>query len=398
MGQAPVVKIALSGYYGFDNSGDEAVLQSILLALQEQGQAQGVQIEPIVLSANPAKTSAMYGVRAAHRMRPGDLLRTLREADGLISGGGSLLQDATSAKTIPYYLAVLKLAQLFGKPTFVYSQGIGPVNRPMFFGWIRSVFKRCAVVTVRDQESADLLGRMRLPQERITVVPDPVMGLPLRADARGGEAGSPAGGFADAAAPASGADGGAPAERAPVKRTVGVSVRFWNADRSELEALARSLALLLAARPEVRLRFLPFHLPSDEVASQFVIDRLGDHGARAELVRGIEHPQDMLAQVAGCDLLIGMRLHSLIYAASQFVPMVGISYDPKIDQFLHRLGMKAAASTSQFDADKFVEETLRLLDGRDQWAAASRAAIEALKAQAQWPAQRIVAFYKKQPF
>ncbi|MGG1552532.1 polysaccharide pyruvyl transferase CsaB [Paenibacillus ferrarius] len=386
MGQAPVVKIALSGYYGFDNSGDEAVLQSILLALQEQGQAQGVQIEPIVLSANPAKTSAMYGVRAAHRMRPGDLLRTLREADGLISGGGSLLQDATSAKTIPYYLAVLKLAQLFGKPTFVYSQGIGPVNRPMFFGWIRSVFKRCAVVTVRDQESADLLGRMRLPQERITVVPDPVMGLPLRAAARGGGE-SPMGGGSDA-----------PAESAPVKRTVGVSVRFWNADRSELEALSRSLALLLAARPEVRLRFLPFHLPSDEVASQFVIDRLGDHGARAELVRGIEHPQDMLAQVEGCDLLIGMRLHSLIYAASQFVPMVGISYDPKIDQFLHRLGMKAAASTSQFDADKFAEEALRLLDGRDQWAAASRAAIEALKAQAQWPAQRIAAFYKKQPF
>ncbi|MGG1519812.1 polysaccharide pyruvyl transferase CsaB [Paenibacillus oryzisoli] len=387
MGQAPVVKIALSGYYGFDNSGDEAVLQSILLALQEQGQAQGVQIEPIVLSANPAKTSAMYGVRAAHRMRPGDLLRTLREADGLISGGGSLLQDATSAKTIPYYLAVLKLAQMFGKPTFVYSQGIGPVNRPMFFGWIRSVFKRCAVVTVRDQESADLLGQMRLPQERITVVPDPVMGLPLRADARGG-AGSSGGGGSDAAAPASGR----------AVRTVGVSVRFWNADRSELEALARSLALLLAARPEVRLRFLPFHLPSDEVASQFVIDRLGDHGARAELVRGIEHPQDMLAQVAGCDLLIGMRLHSLIYAASQFVPMVGISYDPKIDQFLHRLGMKAAASTSAFDADKFFEEALRLLDGRDQWAAASRAAIEALKAQAQLPAQRIAAFYKKQPF
>lgn len=369
---ATVVKIALSGYYGFDNSGDEAVLQSILFALQEQGREQGVQIEPIVLSANPEKTSAMYGVKAYHRMKPGPLIRALREADGLISGGGSLLQDATSSKTIPYYLAVLKIAQWLGKPTFIYSQGIGPVSRPMFYGWIRSVFQRCAYVSVRDTESADLLVKMRLPRERITVVPDPVMGLPLRG----------VGGAADLAP-----DGSV--------RTVGVSVRFWNEDRSELEALSRSLQVLLAADANVRLRFLPFHLPSDEVASQFVIDRLGDHGSRVEMVRGITHPQDMLAQVAECDLLIGMRLHSLIYAASQFVPMVGISYDPKIDQFLHRLGMKAAASTARFDADAFTAEAQRLLAGREAWAASSRAAIEELKAQAQLPAQRIISFYKQ---
>ncbi|WNR44671.1 polysaccharide pyruvyl transferase CsaB [Paenibacillus roseipurpureus] len=373
MGSAPILKIALSGYYGFDNSGDEAVLQSILFALQEQGQAEGVQIEPIVLSANPEKTTAMYGVKAYHRMKPGSLLQALRESDGLISGGGSLLQDATSSKTIPYYLAVIKIAQWLGKPTFIYSQGIGPVNRPMFYGWIRNVFKRCEVVSVRDVESAELLGRMRLPRERITVVPDPVMGLPLREAV----VDVPGGGAAESAV-----------------RTIGVSVRFWNEDRSELEALARSLQLLLAARTDVRLRFLPFHLPSDEVASQFVIDRLGDHGGRSELVRGVTHPQDMLAQVAGCDLLIGMRLHSLIYAASQYVPMVGISYDPKIDQFLHRLGMKAAASTSSFDAKAFSEEALGLLDAREQWAAASRATIEELKAQAQLPAQRILSFYK----
>ncbi|WP_405031148.1 polysaccharide pyruvyl transferase family protein [Paenibacillus hexagrammi] len=179
-------------------------------------------------------------------------------------------------------------------------------------------------------------------------------------------------------------------------RTVGVSVRFWNQDRSELEALSRSLAQLLAARTDVRLRFLPFHLPSDKVASQYVIDRLGgDHAGRVETARGVVHPQDMLAEVAGCDLLIGMRLHSLIYAASQYVPMVGISYDPKIDQFLHRLGMKAAASTASFDAGAFASEALRLLDGREQWAAEKRAAIEELKAQAQRPAQQIATFFQK---
>jgi polysaccharide pyruvyl transferase WcaK-like protein len=92
-----------------------------------------------------------------------------------------------------------------------------------------------------------------------------------------------------------------------------------------------------------------------------------------EMGQGTDHPQDMLHQVAGCDLMIGMRLHALIYAASQYVPMVGISYDPKIDQFLHRLGMTAAASTVNFDTDAVTTEAVRLLDGRSAWTADKQA-------------------------
>ncbi|WP_206109257.1 polysaccharide pyruvyl transferase family protein, partial [Paenibacillus sp. HB172176] len=178
-----IFRLALSGYYGFRNSGDEAVLKAILLALEEQGKAQGVRIVPIVLSIDPAWTSAMYGVESAHRMRLGEVLRALRGCDGLISGGGSLLQDATSAKTIPYYTGIMRLAQLLGKPTFVYAQGIGPVNRRWMERLIRPVMRRSAYVSVRDAASAELLGRMGVPHDRIEIVPDPVMGLPLPADA-----------------------------------------------------------------------------------------------------------------------------------------------------------------------------------------------------------------------
>ena len=118
-------KIVISGYYGFRNSGDEAVLKSILLALKDEGGAQGVLIEPIVLSGDPAWTTEMYGVKAVHRMKPLDLLKAIGSCDGLISGGGSLLQDVTGGKTIPYYAGIIKLAQLLGKPTFIYAQGIG---------------------------------------------------------------------------------------------------------------------------------------------------------------------------------------------------------------------------------------------------------------------------------
>jgi len=389
LGSTVIQRIVISGYYGFDNSGDEAVLQSILFALEEQGQQQGVKIEPIVLSANPARTTKMYGVRAVPRMKIGAVLGALRESNGLISGGGSLLQDATSSRTIPYYLAILKLAQWLRKPTFIYSQGIGPVNKQMFWPWIRSTISKCAYISTRDEESAQLLVQMGVKAERIEVTPDPVMGLPLRAK-----------GSSEAAGAASTAD----------QPVIGVSVRPWEADRSELAALADCLRRVSAAA--VNIRLLPFHLPMDEEASEYVASRMaqnagGDGGAGAgagasapvapgsvTIARGITHPQDMIAEVASCDLVIGMRLHSLIYAASQHVPMVGISYDPKIDHFMHRLGMEPAASTRSIDAEKLSEHVLELLAARDEWRSRTQTTIDNLKAQAQQPAQQIINYLR----
>jgi polysaccharide pyruvyl transferase WcaK-like protein len=101
------VRLVLSGYYGFRNSGDEAVLLGILQALDEAGKARGLRFEPIVLSGDPAWTERQYGVAAVPRMNPTAVWRALLASDGLISGGGSLLQDATGWKSIPYYLGVI---------------------------------------------------------------------------------------------------------------------------------------------------------------------------------------------------------------------------------------------------------------------------------------------------
>lgn len=181
---AAAQKIIISGYYGFRNSGDEAVLQSILNALRKQSEAAGITLTPVVLSIDPEWTTVTYGVESVHRMKLGEVRKAISESSGLISGGGSLLQDVTSSKTIPYYLAILKLAQWMGKPTFIYAQGVGPVNRKLFHPLIKSVFRKCAYVSVRDEQSRLLLQSMGLDTSKIDVVPDPVMGLTLPEDAR----------------------------------------------------------------------------------------------------------------------------------------------------------------------------------------------------------------------
>jgi polysaccharide pyruvyl transferase CsaB len=368
----PSRTIVISGYYGYDNSGDEAVLQSILLALQEQGRQAGLSIEPIVLSARPEVTTRMYGVRSANRLKLSEVLGAIRASDGLISGGGSLLQDATGKFTIPYYLGIAAIAQWLRKPVFIYSQGIGPVRRKVYYPMIRHVFQRAAYISVRDEESAALLRNIGVRGDRIEVVPDPVMGLPLKDQSENNV--------------------GDTVRNSPI---IGISVRFWREDRSDLQRIAEGLDLirrhLMNSGRGVELRFLPFHLPSDTAASGEVIRRMAQGEAGdIRMIEDASAPQDMLAQVSQCDLLIGMRLHSLIYAASQYVPPVGISYDPKIDQFLNRLQMKSAGSTEQLDPKQFADESLRLLNDRAAWLEEKQKLIRELKDKAQNPAQQII--------
>lgn len=222
------LRLVLSGYYGFRNSGDEAVLLSILNALEQAGEDQGVFVEPIVLSGDPAWTARQYGVWSVPRMKLREVREAIAASDGVISGGGSLLQDATGLGSIPYYLGILEMARWARKPTFVYAQGIGPVKRRMFGPFIARAMRKASYVSVRDGESAALLAGFGVPEDRVAVVPDPVMGLPL----------PPADGGAAAvrgAAAAGGAEGGGPraAEGAgPAGRTAPPKARRARAART----------------------------------------------------------------------------------------------------------------------------------------------------------------------
>lgn len=366
-----IKRVVISGYYGFNNSGDEAVLQSILQALERAGAEQGVQISPIVLSQDPAGTSERYGVETVPRMKLSALWHALRRCDGLISGGGSLLQDATGVKSIPYYLGVIQMAHLLRKPVFIYAQGIGPIHRPIFKPWIRRVYQRAAYLSVRDRESAALLTSFGIEPDRIELVPDPVMGLEQK---QSKESVQPA---------------------AAEKPVIGVSVRFWTSDRRELEALGEALRQI-ADQIDVRIRMFSFHPPQDTAASKFVEAYLLARGIRdIKQMSGLDHPLDMAQAVGRCQLFIGMRLHSLIYAASQHVPVLGISYDPKIDHFLARLDQKPAASTEHFDIKRVVGEALTGLADAELWRQKQQKAVSDLRNESQRPAQHIAASLRK---
>ena len=351
--------IVLSGYFGFDNVGDEAILFSIIRALRKLEPT----VEITVLSNNPAETAATYGVNTVNRWNIGEIRSAFKKADGLISGGGSLMQDATSSKTVPYYAGIIKLAQMAKVPVFIYSQGMGPINGKLGKWLVKSVFNKSAGITVRDEASYALLREIgvRLP---VTVVPDPVVGLggkeftspwldewlktQFKADAEQTELEQ------------EDVDGLTPSGTANVSETlvytdalatdtmnskdddgtddilisvtpptyITVSVRDWPSEFDFKKKIAESLDII-AAR-ELHVVFIPMHGEHDVKASNDVAALMQSTSTIAPGDLSIE---EKIAVIGGSKLLIGQRLHSLIFASIEHIPFIALSYDPKIDAF-----------------------------------------------------------------
>jgi len=82
----------------------------------------------------------------------------------------------------------------------------------------------------------------------------------------------------------------------------------------------------------------------------------------------IVHPvsaEDMLAVTTGARMAVGMRLHCLIYAAAAGVPVVGLSYDPKIDALMKCLHQPYVYDASTADADTLASAVADILQKED---------------------------------
>jgi polysaccharide pyruvyl transferase CsaB len=293
------VRFLLSGYYGFGNLGDEALLEVIVDQLRARWP--GCTVD--VLSGDPAQTARTYGVEATPRMDFGRVREAIARADVVLSGGGGLLQNATSLRSLLYYSGVIRSAVRAGKPTMIFGQSIGPLDF-----WGRAVVRNCCrgltAATVRDARSRALLSSL-LPGLSVEQTADPVFLF------------EPGGEPLDLAAEGLADDDGAP--------LVVVSVRKWQGADATAEALAQACDRL-AAKHGARVALLPLGGPPDAEVSTAVIRK-----AASAPVLLPDYPLGQAAQVIGrASLVIGMRLHALIIAARLGVPFLALPYDPKV--------------------------------------------------------------------
>ena len=356
--------IVLSGYYGFDNVGDEAILLSIITALRKSKP----DVKLTVLSNNPEKTAKTYDVQAVNRWQLKEISKVLKKADGLISGGGSLLQDQTSMKSIPYYCIIMRIAKFHKTPVFVYSQGMGPINHPLSRMITKSTLNKVAKITLRDEASKKLLEEIGV-KGNLTLVPDPVMGLDTSD-------------FQSEWLERQAFDGG----------YISVSVRDWPSAVNFKQKIVASLDLL--AREGQRIVFIPMHDEHDEKTSYELVQMMSEKALVAPGNLSIEEKVRIIGQ---SDLLIGMRLHSLIFSAIQTTPFIAISYDPKIDAFAQIANQPNIGHVEKedWDGQQLFDKAVDMLRDRTSIEQALRAQVSRLQAEAQNTADMALQSFSK---
>jgi polysaccharide pyruvyl transferase CsaB len=238
----------------------------------------------------------------------------LKGSELLISGGGSLLQNVTSTRSLLYYLGVLWLAKRFGKKSMVYAQGIGPVTGGAARLLTRSILNKVDLITVRDEASKAYLSDLGVNKPDVQITSDPAFVMePAPAEE------------VDEILRNSGVPCGTP--------LIGISVREWRGRATWLPVLAKGIETA-ASRIGAAVVFLPMQKEQDmgvciQVASGMSVP--------TAVITGQPSANQILSVVGRMTLLVGMRLHGLIFAASEAIPFAGISYDPKVDAFVRRV-------------------------------------------------------------
>jgi polysaccharide pyruvyl transferase CsaB len=346
------VRVVVSGYYGFGNLGDEALLEVIVAQLRTRFPS----LDITVLSNTPEATARQFGVEATPRWNAREVREAIARADVVLSGGGGLLQSATSIRSVLYYAGILREAVRRKRKTMIFAQSVGPldlVGRSI----VKSFCKGVDRATVRDARSRDLL-RTLIPQTPVELTADPVFLYDLPA-------------------------GSADLEREGLGNEpyAVFSVRKIPALKDGTKLLARA-ADRLAETHGVRVAFLPLGGASDAEISTDII-RMCKSAPMLLPECTLERAAAILSRA---HVVVGMRLHALILAARFGVPFLAVPYDPKVaslcrdlDYPLDPLWVPGAKAPSQAAADALLD---RLVSERERVREHLHARIESVRAAA----------------
>lgn len=325
--------IIISGYYGLGNSGDEALLKSIV----EDIRGINPDVTITALSGNARLTKELYGIKTISRTNLFSIIREFKSAKLLLSGGGTLIQDATSTKSLIYYLGVISLAKKMGMKVMLYANGLGPL-KDKNIKKVNKVLNDVDLITLRENTSLEEIKRCDITKPKVLVTADPAFNLepssPDRADEILKEYGI-------------GKD----------EKIVAVSVRECALADPQFE---KQLALVLdgVAKKGYLPVFIPMQMKMDFDISLRIAAKMKESSKIIDCELSVN---DMLAIVGRCSIACGMRLHMLIFASVMNVPMAGIAYDPKIKGFMEYMNQNNYIRLEEFRADEFMrifEKTL----------------------------------------
>ena len=324
--------IVICGAYGRGNAGDDAILKAIVQEMRALDPERTI----CVMSRRPRETRLIYRTGAIYTFNVFAVLRQFRRAALYINGGGSLMQDVTSTRSIWYYCYTLRAAKKRGCKVMMYGCGIGPINRAGNRKMAARIIDRSVDrITLRDDNSRALLAEMGVTRPDIRVSADPTIIL----DPAPRE-------VVNLALEQSGID--------PAGRYIGFGLRHWKGLDAALPEIAAAANYAYEKHGLIPV-FVPIEFPSDLTPAERVgaLLRCPWHAVRTR--QPIEVTIGILARMKA---VVGIRLHSLMFSAGQGVPVVGMSYDIKVDGFLKYIGSHTCLQLRSVRAD----DLCRLID------------------------------------
>lgn len=305
--------VIICGAYGKGNAGDDAILLTMIRQLRQDDP----DLPIWVMTRDRRHTALMAGVPTVFTfdfLKAGQIMRRCKL---YISGGGSLIQDVTSTRSLLFYLQSIRQAKHNGCKVMMYGCGVGPISRGQNRQLTGRVLDRNVdLITLRDPDSRALLERIGVTRPQIHVTADPALlcpGDPEQVKHYWKEAGlKPDGKYClFALRPWAGEARWSPAFAAAADYV-------WNAYGMESVFFTMEADKDLAISQRV----------AEQVKAPWHILPPANNGS---LICGI---------MAKMGMVVSMRLHALIFASGQGVPVVGVSYDPKVSSFLDYLGQQ----------------------------------------------------------
>jgi len=327
----------ISGYYGFSNIGDEALLMSIISDLKKFKP----DIRLLVLSRVPYGTSKDYNVDSISRLNMRRIFLAMKKSRAFIYGGGNLLQDTTHTRSLIFYLSCVWLAKKLNLKVMFYANGIGPLKKRLSRLLTKKIMNQVDVITLRERLSFEELRQMDIAKPRIMLTADAAL---------------TATDFKD------GFDTGVMdiLDLKNEKPLLGISLRKYpgheKIEHEKYESVIAQAIDHMAGKYSIHPVFFPMQHPEDIPILENVAAKM--HG-KSTIVREKLNVCQTYDLISRMDMLLGMRLHSLVFSAVAAVPMVGLVYDPKIQGFLDYIGQPSAGDVRFLE----YENLIRLSEG-----------------------------------
>ncbi len=281
-------KVLISGYIGFGNFGDEAIFSSLVSYLKAKG------VEVSALSSNKKYTEKEYSIKAYNYKCPFSILKAVMSCDILFSGGGSLLQNKTSNKSLYYYLSIINLAKIFRKKVVIFAQGFEGISGNKQIKFVQKTLKKCDLITVRDEVSKKILEDLEI---KSTLVCDPVYSLNLPEY-------NPCG-------------------------YVGIQLRKYNLMHKDfLNNLADAVLVRFGDK---KIKIIPFEESNDrEICLEFkkLLKEKKDD-VEADVVNDTSI-QNIIKEFSTLEYLVAMRFHACILGSAFNIKTTPVVYDNKV--------------------------------------------------------------------